>query len=72
MAEHVIPLAFLRVAQYFVGFVDFFELIFSGLLFVVPGLQVGVVLARHTPIGFFEFFLRRSLLDSEDVVIISF
>ncbi len=45
VAEHVVAFPLLLIAQGFVGFIDFFELFFSGLLLLFACMQVGVMLA---------------------------
>ena len=66
MAEAVIGGALLIVLQDVIGFVDFLEFDFGG---VVAGIPVGMELHRQLAIGGFQSLDRRALLALQDLVI---
>ena len=72
MTEHVIPFSLVLIAQRFVGFVDFFELFFSGLFLVVASLEIRMVLTRQFTVGLLQIIVRGVAIDTEDVIVIAF
>jgi len=72
MAEDVVAFPLFLIAQNLVGFIDLFELLFSGLFLVLAGLQVRVVLTRHPAVRLLQLFVGDGLLDAENIVVIAF
>ena len=64
VAEHVVALAFVLVAQRLVSLVDFFELFFRRFFLGLSGLEIGMVLAGHLPIGLLELVVGRGSFDA--------
>ena len=64
MAEHVVALAFVLVAQLLVSLVDFFELFFRRFFLGLAGLEIGMVLAGHLPIGPLQLVIGRGSFDA--------
>ena len=69
VAEFVIQLAFLLVAQDIVGDRDILELILGVL---VPRIDVGMIFARELAIGFADVVVGSATGDAEDLVVIAF
>ncbi len=64
MAEHVVALAFILIAQRLIGFIDFFELFFRRFLLGLSRLEIGMVLACHLPIGLLELLVGGGSVDT--------
>src|SRR5205085_12032301 len=69
MAVLIVGGPFLRVAQRFVGFAQFLELLLGGF---VAGIFVGMVFDGQLAVGFFDLLLAGVAVHSEDLVIIAF
>ena len=69
MTESVILTLFVGVRQNAVGFVDFFEFLFS---FLVSGILVGVVFHSHLTKSLFNFLLTGALLQAKHFIVIAF
>ncbi len=65
--ELVVDLALLGIAEYIVGFREFFELLLS---FFVVGIYVRMVFASKLAKSFTDFFLGSGLLHAQDAVIV--
>ena len=68
-ADLVVNLALLGIAQDFVSFGQRLELLFRGL---VPGIDVGMILARKLAEGLADIVRRGGLLHAQDLVIVFF
>ena len=69
MTESVILTLFVGVRQNAVGFVDFFEFLFS---FLVSGILIGVVFHSHLTKSLFNFLLTGALLQAKHFIVIAF
>src|ERR1043166_5574823 len=69
MAVRVVSRAFLRIAEDFVSFAKFFELLFRGL---IAGIFVRMIFYGQFAVGFFDFIGARAFLETENLIVIAF
>src|SRR6266480_4048545 len=67
-AELVVPLAFIRVTENFVCFLDFFELLFR---LLVVRIQIGMIFAGKLPVRLLDFVFLGRPRNTKDFVIIA-
>ena len=72
MAEHVVAFALFLIAQYFIGFIDFFEFFFGGLFLMVAGVEIRMVLAGQFPVRLLQLVVGDVPIDTERFVVIAF
>ena len=68
LAQLVVTLAFVRVGKNFVGFIDFFELVFGGF---ISWIDVGVILARKLSVCRFDLIRASGFGNAEDFIVVS-
>lgn len=72
VAEYVVALPLLLIAQDFVRFVDFLEFFLGGFLLMVASLKIWMVLTGKLSVGFLQLVVGGGTFDPQHFVIITF